>query len=497
MAAPFDPTASAVTLAIVSQRRLERRCAYEQKTSVWPREDLTSSSVARRSSSLDEANRVNSFGAEAELLLARYQEAKDSMLSKDRICDLAEEMYAIDPLILPRVVVDALLLGYHNSLDACIMARRKLVRPILAQWAYDPSIPSFQAETFDAVLEMGDLSKVLLQRSISAAGFVQDKIFLCEREPHDHGSLARQLYFCEWSDEKGKFLFKSESANLGDIDPARQWRKYGKTVFFFSAPLNKPASAPSLKRKYAATQQIFLYSGHQSAFFWAGLAPMARQELLGCQVSLGDGAEGERARKLVHRTEGIEECCPICMERDQYLVIFRFCGHPVACASCFKDVLLDISFRRTLPGQRCSSCKALFPAETPSMALDLEQARVSHCLDRSRVLRTHARQDCAKSTLLLVASGELSVPTPEEVHDLDVADAKEELASIYGLSLEQFAGLDAEEYGELLWLAAGLGQSCPAGWSMVESYLGFDTPSEFFRVDYWDPAKKGLMCLAR
>jgi hypothetical protein len=224
----------------------------------------------------------------------------------------------------------------------------------------------------------------------------------------------------------------------------------------------------------------YVYSGHQSVFFFAGASPALSFEL----AAINDLApsERERARKRICLPANLPHQCPVCLETDYFLVCYCFYGHAQCCANCMTDYFGKGNLK-SLQGHRCGTCRAPYPPDFPSKALDLEQARTSHTLDRRGILGRHAKWDALTTTLGFLQKGSLLPPSLEEIWDYDVEDHRERIRVHMGLTKVASAILWELCTAELVELCLGLREQGGRLWSLVESYVGFGGPS-FFRLSY-------------
>ena len=472
-ARPLHPLAS-LHSTYLATRKAEREAAWLRRSSVWPTEDLRS---------LDKPSSPRS-PAVAPLapaqLRATYLVHRDRLVLADRISDLAEELHKLSPATMSMDALSVTNRAYHEALDTVAKSRRALARPVLSAWHYDPSPGGLEGCTFQAFWGFEDFERVLVCRSVSPAGLISEQIFLAERLPFANDPRARSIYFSRYDEERGKLVYVQEQVRISDFattDPSAPPNPRRTERFLYSAPLVKPpAVAPG--RVLHPDKAHYVYSGHQSVFFFAGPSPTLRFEL----AAIGDlcHSERERARKRICLPANLPVQCPCCLEDDYFFVIYAYCGHAQCCTNCMTQYF-GLDNRKNASGHRCSMCRAPYPAEFPSKVLDLEQARTSHTLDRDGILRRHAKWDVLTTAVQNHYKGTLPSPSLPEVWDYDVADERERIRVHMGLSTIASAHLWELCTAELVELCAGLREE--GLWSLVEAYVGFDG-ADFFRLEY-------------
>jgi hypothetical protein len=336
--------------------------------------------------------------------------------------------------------------------------------------------------TFKDFWNYADFERLLVCRSVSPSALVSEETFFAERLPFANDPRQRSIYLCHYSEEHGKLIFSQKQVSISayattDVDAPANPRRTER--FLFSVPLVKPPSI-SPGRVLCADKAHFVYSGHQSVFFFAGANPSLSFEL----AAIDDLApsERERARKRICLPANLPHACPVCLETQHFFVIYSFCGHSQCCTNCMTDYFSSANLK-SLQGHRCGQCRAPYPPDFPSKALDLEQARTSHTLDRRGILGRHGKWDALKTTLGFIQKGTLLPPTPEELWDYDVEDNRERIRVHMGLTKLASENLWELCTAELVELCLGLREQGGLLWSLVEKYVGWSGPS-FFRLSY-------------
>ena len=456
---------------LLTTRKAEREAAWLRRSTLWPVEDLRETQ--------DVANTGHPFPAALDPLELRseYLREREALLSADRVSDLCEELHRLSPDILSDEQVQLALRRYHSEVAK---ARRLLARPILSSWHFDPVPGGMENCTFQQFWAFGDFERLLICRTVSPCGLTSDTAFFAERLPWANTPTLRAIYFCRFDEDKGKMVFAHEQVRISayaTTDPDAPPNPRSTVRFLFSCPLVKPVH-PAPGRVLSPCSDSFVYSGHQSSFFFAGYNATLRCELANLPLH-----DHERARKRIRLPPDLPAQCPVCLENGSFdYVIYAYCGHAVCCAGCMVD-FFGLDRRRSLQAHRCVVCRAPFPADFASKALDLEQARTSHVLDRATILRRHAKWNALETTLLGYWQGQLLPPDLTEVHDMDVEDERERIRLHMGLSTLASSNLWALCTAELEHLCVHLRAVNGTAWGLVEAYLGFND-ADFFRLDY-------------
>jgi hypothetical protein len=404
--------------------------------------------------------------------------ARASLFHEDKVCDLADELHSLCPQIFasPETIKAELGARYHLALDKNAKARRLLVRTVLTSWTLQPVAGAMAHSSAKDIWALGDFEMVIVCRNVSPAGFISDKIMLAERVPYHPNESQRVIYWAERSVVgQQQLVFHQDQVKISDFsdEPRPAWR--GNQRFLFVLPLGKPTS-PSPRRDH----QAFLYSGHQTSFFLSAAPPSCALELAGL-VYL-DFADQRIARKKICLPARLPNQCPVCLEDDTVFIVYAFCGHANAGRECMEKVFA-VDKLRQLAGHRCCVCRAPFPADFRSAHLELEQALHSYSLDRQRIQRKHSKYDQLRAEVAFLQRGEMGPTSYQEIWDLDIADDEERRRESLGISEAAFRALAALDFAALKRVCACLQQlQAPEEWSIVEAYLGWSNPAQFFSV---------------
>ena len=436
---------------------------------MWPLEDQTSSSA-------EPTPDPTSAALGPQGLRAAYLMARANLFHEDKVCDLADELHSLCPTIFvsPETIKSELAAKYHEALDKNAKARRLLVRSVLSPWTLQPVPGSMVHTPAKDIWALGDFEMAIVCRSVSPAGFISDKILLSERVPYQANESQRVIYWAEQSATGQQLVFHQEQVKLSDFsdEPRPAWR--GNQRFLFVLPLGKPTS-PSPR-----CDQAFLYSGHQKAFFLSAAPPCAALELAGL-VYL-DFADQRIARKKICLPARLPDQCPVCLEDDTVFIVYAYCGHANACRECM-DGVFAVDKLRQLSAHRCCVCRAPFPADFRSAHLELEQALHSYSLDRQRIQRKHSKYDQLRAEKDFLQRGIMGPTSYQEIWDLDIADDDERRRESLGISEAAFRSLLALDFAALKSVCARMQQlQAPEEWSIVEAYLGWRNPAQFFSV---------------
>ena len=462
---------------LLAARKAERAAAWERRSSFWPVEDLR-----RLEPSATSLPRQPFVPPDPNALRATYVRYRDALLEADRACDLVDELTKLAPDALTAGAMDTITQRYHDALGFVAVNRRALGKPLLSAWHYDPSHGAMDSCTFKDFWAYADFERLLVCRSVSPAGLISEQVFFAERLPFANDPRQRSIYLCHYNEERGKLMFSQQQVSISayaTTDPNAPPNPRRTERFLFSVPLVKPPSV-SPGRVLCADKAHYVYSGHQSVCFFAGPSPTLSFEL----AAIDDLApsERERARKRICVPAHLPHACPVCLESNHFFVIYAYCGHAQCCTSCMAQYFGPENLK-SLQGHRCGQCRAPYPPDFPSKALDLEQARTSHTLDRRGILGRHGKWDALSTTLGFLQKGSLLPPSLEEIWDYDVEDHRERIRVHMGLTKDASAILWELCTAELVELCLGLREQGGRLWSLVETYVGFGGPS-FFRLSY-------------
>ena len=441
---------------------------------MWPLEDQTSSSAEPTPDPTSPA-----LGPQG--LRAAYLMARANLFHEDKVCDLADELHSLCPSIFvsPDTIKSELGAKYHAALDKNAKARRLLARIVLTSWTLHPAPGSMVNTPAKDIWALGDFEMVIVCRNVSLAGIISDKVMLAERVPYHPNESQRVIYWTERSVGGQQLVFHQEQIKIADFsdEPRPAWR--GNQRFLFVLPLGKPTS-PSPPSRHSGYDEAFLYSGHQTAFFLSGAPPSCALELAGL-VYL-DFADQRIARKKICLPARLPNQCPVCLEDDTVFIVYAFCGHANACRDCMEKVFA-VDKVRQLAGHRCCVCRAPFPPDFRSAYLELEQALHSYSLDRQRIQRKHGKYDRLRAEKDFLERGIMGPTSYQEIWNLDIADDEDRRRESLGISEAAYRTLAALDFAALKHVCACLQQlQAPEEWSLVEAYLGWSNPAQFFSV---------------
>ena len=338
---------------------------------------------------------------------------------------------------------------YNEVLEATQRSRRSLVRNILAPYVQDPWVHAFRAVTYKEFWSSADYSSLHLARTIDADGSVDDFVFVQERfaaGPYeryvswlrdDLDRLTPKHVLCM---ETKRMTFAMPS------DPDSSQALVRQTILFLG-PRIRPFPATTLPLA-PFRSDIFIYSGHQRDFFFIGLPPILREELRDCT--------GEPARKkLCSLPSGWPINCAVCQEDRQFYLVHQFCGHAICCTECMES-FFDVDRRREVSAHQCPICRAPFRPGFPSRLLELDSARTSFALDRDTKLKLHRRTDALATTCAHLYMEQMTVPTLDEVLELDQQDDEDRLRESLAIPLAAWPSYALRNFESLRGLCARL-----------------------------------------
>ena len=183
--------------------------------------------------------------------------------------------------------------------------------------------------------------RVHIVRTIDSDGAISDMAFLMER--YLCLSHERSLYWLHYEDGAldgltPKYVMRHETKRMTFAMPSDENSPQAlvKQILLFVGPRHAPPSISP--RPIVPSPDTFVYSGHQTEFFFIGLPPTLRRELDACD---------EPARKRHCVPPAFPVYCAICQEAKPYYVVYKSCGHAVCCAQCL-DEFFHIDRRRFL-----------------------------------------------------------------------------------------------------------------------------------------------------
>ena len=337
--------------------------------------------------------------------------------------------------------------SYNDALSNCNRSRRVLTRNILYPFACESWISHFRAVGYKEFWTQGDFECIHIVREIDAEGGITDLVFIMER--YLCLSHERSLYWLQYDDGSidgttPKYVMRHESKRMTFAMPSDENSPQAlvKQILLFVGPRNAPPSISP--RPIFPSPDTFLYSGHQTEFFFIGLPPTLRRELDACD-------EPARKRHCVPPTFPVY--CAICQEAKPYYLVYKSCGHAVCCTQCLDD-FFHIDRRRFLAAHLCPTCRAVFPADMGSRLLQLDAARTSHTLDREMIFRSHRRLDALSTTCAHLYCDQMMVPSLAELFDLDQQDDADRDREGRGYTLESWATTTARNFRALNALCA-------------------------------------------
>ena len=359
--------------------------------------------------------------------------------------------------------------SYNDSLSNCNRSRRALTRNILYPFVCSTWISQFRAVGYKEFWTQGDFESIHIVREIDSEGGITDLVFVMER--YLCLSHERSLYWLRYDDGSidgttPKYVMVHETKRMTFAMPADESSPSAlvKQILLFVGPRHLPSIIPS--RPLVPTPHTFVYSGHQTEFFFIGLAPTLRRELDAC-------AEPARKRHCV--PENFPVFCPICQDAKPYYLVYKGCGHAIACTQCLDD-FFHIDRRRFLAAHLCPTCRAVFPADMASRLLQLDAARTSHTLDRDIIFRNHRRLDALSTTCAHLYCDQMMVPSLAELFDLDQQDDVDRQREAQGYSLDSWASITARNFQALKVLCALL-FCTPTFRKHVSEYVAYGSAS--------------------
>ena len=361
---------------------------------------------------------------------------------------------------------------YNDTLSECNRARRSLTRHVLYPFACQSWMSQFRSVNYKDFWAQPDFESIHVARVVDADGGVTDFAFMQER--HLCVASERSLFWLRYEDEMAegvppRYVMVNETKRMTFAMPADESSPQAlvKQTLLFIGPRHKPA-APT--RPLIPSAQTFVYSGHQTDFFFVGLPPILRRELEDC--------DGEPARTRLCYPPNWPSLCNICQEPRQFYLVYAACGHSICCSQCSDD-LFHVDRRRFLASNLCPTCRAVFPAEVPSRLLQLDSARTSYCLDRDIILRNHRRLDALSTTCAQLYCDEMMVPSLAEVFSLDQQDAADREREARRLSPADWAITVELDYSSLAalckrlkWFAHARGVHAQV-WKHVLEYVAY------------------------